>query len=73
MIKRYLILNENYNRCGYVPKSRAFEKAKVKDYGLLTKGSTDYCYIRYDGGSQLSRYDERAKKWATLIFPKEAV
>lgn len=60
------------NRRGYVPKSRAFEKAKIKDYGVITKGAVDYCYISYDGGSQLCRYDEAAKKWAILIFPKEA-
>ena len=75
MIKKYLFVNGEINRFGFIPRSKQFNRAKIKAYGKMRKEQTDYCYIAFvSGDTELSRYDERAKRWSILCFPvREAV
>jgi len=69
-LKKYLFLPEGINRFGYVPRCEMFRRAVIKSFGSVRKGQNDYCFITFESGeTELSRYDEKGKRWAILCFP----
>jgi hypothetical protein len=73
MAKKFLLLSDDFNRFGYVPRSRQFVAETIKRFGTLKKGENEYCFIEFESGcAELIRYDEKGKKWAMLCFPAKS-
>ena len=72
MLKKYLFVKDGINQFGYIPRSNQFSRAKIKSYGKMQKEQTDYSYIAFSNGdAELSRYDEKTKRWSILCFPSK--
>lgn len=70
MLKKYLLVKNDISQLGFIPRSKHFNRSKIRNYGKMKREQTNYCYIQFTSGdTELSRYDEKIKRWSILCFP----